>query len=74
LKNLLEYLILEKSIIVIPDNKLEIIKDDPDDNKFLEAAVQGKAEFIISQDKHLLKIIEYERIKIVHPKDFIKMI
>jgi|SRR3989344_2249762 len=69
-----EDLILEKSIIVIPDNKLEIIKDDPDDNKFLEAAVQGKAEFIISQDKHLLKIIEYERIKIVHPKDFIKMI
>ena len=66
-----ENLILEKSTVVIPNNKLDIVKDDPDDNKFLEAAVAGKAEFIASQDKHLLKIKEYERIKIMHPKDFI---
>src|SRR3989344_8072438 len=57
-----ENLILEKSTVVIPNNKLDIVKDDPDDNKFLEAAVAGKAEFIASQDKHLLKIKEYERI------------
>jgi len=69
-----EDLILQRSTIVIPDRTLDVVKEDPDDNKFLEAALKGKADFIISQDKHLLNIKEYEEIKIMHPKDFIKLI
>jgi uncharacterized protein len=62
-------LLIENSIIVEPTIKLDVIKDDPDDNKFLEAGVTGKVDFIISQDKHLLKLKEYEGIKILTPED-----
>jgi len=62
-------LIIENSIIVEPTIKLDVVKDDPDDNKFLEAGVTGKANFIISQDKHLLKLGEYQGIKIVSLKE-----
>jgi len=44
------------STIVEPDKKFKVIKDDPDDDKFLDCAVEGGVDFIISQNKHLLKI------------------
>ena len=62
-------MIIENSIIVEPFEKLEIIKEDQEDNKFLEAAIAGKAEFLISQDNHLLKLKEYNKIKILKPEE-----
>ena len=67
-----ESLILEKSIIVVPKEKVNIVTD-PDDNKFVEAALEGEAQYIISQDKHLLVLKEYRGIKIVHPDHFLKI-
>jgi len=49
---------------------LSIIKDDLDDNKVLECAKAGKVDFIVSNDKHLLKLKNFEKIKIVSPKEF----
>jgi len=40
-----------------------VIDDDPDDDKFIECAVASRAGFIVSGDKHLLKLKEYKRIK-----------
>jgi len=54
--------------------RLEIIKDDPDDNKFIECAVELEAQYIISGDKHLQKIKKYMEILIVSPKEFLGMI
>jgi putative PIN family toxin of toxin-antitoxin system len=44
---------------------------DPDDNKFIEAAVALDAEVIISGDKHLKKIKRYAGINVFAPKDFL---
>jgi len=44
---------------------------DPDDDKFLACAVAGKAELIISGDKHLLNINDFQGIKIVKPRKFV---
>jgi len=44
---------------------------DPDDDKFLECAVAGNAELIISGDRHLLDIFEFQGIKIVKPRKFV---
>jgi uncharacterized protein len=60
------------STVVEPKEKLDIVKDDPDDNKIFECAVEGKADYIISQDNHLLKIKQYKGIKIITPKEFIE--
>lgn len=51
--------------------ELEIVKDDPDDDKFFECAVALNAKFIISGDKAVLAIEEYMRIKVVSPKKFV---
>jgi uncharacterized protein len=63
-----------KSLIVEPQEKINIVKDDPDDDKFIEAAISGKADYIITQDKHLLKIKEFREIKILTPRDFLGII
>jgi len=49
---------------------VDILKDDPEDNKILEAALAGKADFIITGDAHLLKIKEFKSVKILNTKDF----
>ena len=51
--------------------KLQVVEDDPDDNKFIECAVALKADFIISGDKALTAIQDYMGIKIINPKEFI---
>ncbi len=65
--------ILEKVLqfltLVTPNRKIDIIKEDIDDNKIVECAVESKAEHIISYDKHLLKLKEYQGIKIVRPEE-----
>jgi putative PIN family toxin of toxin-antitoxin system len=49
-----------KSIRV--SRRIHVVKDDPDDNKFIECAVECGAEFIISGDKHLLRMKKYKGI------------
>src|SRR3989344_8450753 len=63
--------IITLSKIVEPKNKFDVIKEDSDDNKIIECAVEGKVDYIISQDKHLLDIKEFQGIKIITPKDFL---
>ena len=60
--NLTTHKIISYSKIVEPKRKLDVVKDDLDDNKFIEAALEGKCDYLISQDKHLLKIKEFHRI------------
>lgn len=59
------------SIFVDPKTKVRAIKADPKDNMFLECAVAGKADFIVSGDKHLLDLKEYQGIQILSPHAFL---
>lgn len=62
------------STIVEPHQRFRLVKDDPDDDKFLDCAFEGKARFIVSQNKHLLRLKEFEGIKIITPSEFLKQI
>jgi len=53
---------------------LEIVKDDPEDDKFIECAVELEAGFIITGDRALLSVGEYMGIKIMPPLEFLKLI
>lgn len=65
-------MIIENGIIVEPITKLEIVKADPSDNKFFEAAVAGNAQYIVSQDRHLLQVREYQNIQVLSPFEFLQ--
>lgn len=70
---LLKYLV-ELADIVHPTQKFHVIKDDPSDNKFLEAAVAGNVQYIISGDSHLLKLKKFRGIRIVNAGEFLKVV
>jgi putative PIN family toxin of toxin-antitoxin system len=55
------------SLLVDPKEKIDAVKDDPDDNMILECGVAAKAQLIISADKHLLRL--YLGIGIAHPRE-----
>ncbi len=63
-----------QSIIVPRKIKLEIIKEDPTDNKFIEAAVEGQADYIVSGDSHLKDLKNYQGIEIVSPVEFLEIL
>ena len=65
--------LINNSEIVEPSVKIDIIKDDPDDNKILECAIAGNVDCIVSNDKHLLKLKEFKGIKILTPKEFLSL-
>jgi len=60
--------------IVIPTRKINVVHDDPDDNRIIECAVAGNVNYLITQDRHLLKLKEFEGIKILTPHDFLRLI
>ena len=53
--------------------RIKVVKDDPDDDKFIECAVALKAEVIITGDKAIEVIGEYMNIKILTPQQFLKI-
>ncbi len=73
INDILDYLRTE-GIWVSPQKKLKMIKEDPDDNKFLEAALEGKADYILSGDKHLLALGEFEGISIIGSREFLEIL
>lgn len=55
----------EQVELVHPDERLNVVKECPPDNRFLEAAVAGDADVIVSSDKHLTQLDHYQHIQIV---------
>ena len=58
--------------LIIPRARLDVIGTDPDDNRILECAVEGKANIIVSGDHHLRDLKSYQGIPIVRPVDFLR--
>ncbi len=52
---------------------LDVVEDDPDDNKFIECAVALDCKIIVSGDKHLRNIKKYIDIDIISPKAFVNI-
>ncbi len=63
-------LLIAHADLVVPERLKGPVCEDPHDDKFIECAIAGKAEFIISGDKHLLKVSGYRGIEIISPRQF----
>ncbi|HLN91263.1 MAG TPA: putative toxin-antitoxin system toxin component, PIN family [Patescibacteria group bacterium] len=61
----------EMGQIVEPSRRLSVLRDEPD-NRILECAVEGNAEAIVTGDKAMLAIGEYEGIRLVTLADYLK--
>jgi len=52
---------------------IKILMDDPD-NRILECALKTKADYIVTGDKHLLSLKNFEGISLISLSDFDEMI
>lgn len=61
-------------ILTFPDVTLTVIQQDLSDNRYLECAVEGEANVIVSGDHHLLGLGMYDGIPIITVNTFVKML
>ena len=66
--------VLEYATLIAVDHKSHILLKDLSDNKILECAVSGKADYIVTGDKEILQIRKYQKIPILTAKEFIQKI
>ncbi len=72
LKELLDFLAEGFNLVFTAKTpSLNLVHEDPDDNKFIECAVALEAEVIVSGDKNLLRLKNYMNIKIMSPAEFL---
>lgn len=57
--------------VVQPDDVVDIVRD-PDDDKFLEVALAGDADFVVSGDRDLLGLESYRDIDVITPDEFVE--
>jgi len=68
------WLLITGSTFVTPRLTPNIIKEDPDDNKFIACAVEGQADYIVSEDKDLRRLERYGQIQIVGKQAFLRIL
>lgn len=61
--------------LITPTLTLSVIKEDEPDNRVLECASEGRAQFIVSGDEHHLQPLrEFQGIQILSPAEFLERI
>jgi putative PIN family toxin of toxin-antitoxin system len=58
--------------LVNPSETINVVLEDPEDNRILECAVEAKANYVISGDLHLLKLSRYLNIEVLNAAAFLE--
>lgn len=66
--------VLRVARVVEVDVSVDAVEKDPSDDKFIECALAGGADYIVSDDRHLLGLGCYEDVKIVRVGKFLEML
>jgi putative PIN family toxin of toxin-antitoxin system len=67
-------LAFRKAILIQDHYTTDRLTTDPTDNKFLAAALEGQADYIVSRDPHLLNLKHFRTIQIVQPPTFLSTV
>ena len=68
-----EDLIVLAQFVTTPGD-IPAVSDDPDDDKYVAAAIEARASFVVSGDADLLEIGEHEGVRIVNPRAFLALL
>ena len=58
----------------VTDQQIESVSEDPDDDKYIAAAIEGRASFVVSGDPDLSSIKEHQGVRIVTPRAFLDLL
>lgn len=67
-------MITHGAVVVKPDFIPSAVSHDENDNNIIACAITGKADVVVSGDRDLLRLKEFEEIAIVRPVDFLRII
>jgi putative PIN family toxin of toxin-antitoxin system len=59
--------------VVESKTSLNIVRDN-DDDKFIECAIAGDADYIVSGDKDLREVGSYDEIEVIPPAEFLSLL
>ena len=61
--------------LIHPTYRFNLITADPDENKFVDCAIQANARYIVTNDRHydVLRQIDFPKVGIVRLTDFLLM-
>jgi uncharacterized protein len=65
-------IIADAARTITPTVQLDVVKEDPPDNRILECAVTAAADYIITGDKDLLRLRRYDSINIITVREFLE--
>lgn len=66
---------LQKIAVMTPASlSITAVPGDPTDDKYLVCAVEGRADYIVSGDRHLQELTSFEGIPIVDPAGFLMLV
>ena len=68
------WLLLTGSTLVEPEFMPNVVQDDPDDDKFFACALASSAEYIVSEDKDLIRVGQYKTVRVISKQAFIQLI
>ena len=54
--------------------EVRVVESDPDDDVYVAAALDGRADFIVSGDRHLLELEEVQGVRIITPRQFLDVL
>jgi len=58
----------------VKDHEISAVSEDPDDDKYIAAAIEGRASFVVSGDPELLNVKERGGVRIVNPRAFLDLL
>jgi uncharacterized protein len=62
------------AVLVPGELRLAVVSEDPSDDRFLECAIEGQADYIVSGDGHLVRLAQYEGVEILSPSEFLALL
>ena len=65
--------ILRVARVIEVDNSVGVVNEDPTDDKFIECALAGKADYVVTGDHHLLELGSYQDFKIIRVSEFLQI-
>lgn len=74
--SIIQALLNRKNLVrVTPVWRFNMVLQDPDDNKFVDCAVCGQAEYLVSNDKHfrMLRDVRFPPIEIITIQEFVEV-
>lgn len=60
--------------LVTGQHKAPPLSEDPDDDKYVAAAIEGRATFVVTGDPDLLTLKAHEGVRIVSPRTFLALL